>query len=90
MWFIIVVLSVGILIGALINPTDKIKKINSRMQHLGVVILLFAMGAGLGLNDQLLSNLKDIGWIAFVFALFTTIGSISIVFILSKAIMKGK
>jgi len=80
MWSIIIVLIIGITIGSFLKPTEQIKKIISKFQFVGVTLLLFAMGAGLGLNKDLLSNLKDIGWIGFVFAVLTTVFSILFVY----------
>lgn len=90
MWSIIIVLLVGMTIGIVIKPTDKFKKTVSKFQFLGVMILLFAMGAGLGLNDELLSNIKTMGWEAFVFAAFTSVFSILIVYLTTKVFMKGR
>lgn len=90
MWSIIVVLLVGITIGATINLSEKFKKLNGKLQHVGVVILLFAMGASLGLNKELLANIKDIGIIALVFAILTSAFSILIVYIVTSKYMKGR
>ena len=81
MWSIIIVLIIGITIGILVNPTEQFKKRISQLQFLGVTLLLFAMGAGLGLNQDLLNNLKEIGLVGFIFALLTTLFSIACVFI---------
>jgi len=84
MWSIILVLIIGIIIGSLVNPTEKFKKLISKFQFLGVTLLLFAMGAGLGLNEDLLNNLKEIGWVGFLFALLTTVFSIICVYIATR------
>jgi len=89
MWSILVVLLVGIAIGATANLSEKFKEMNSKLQHLGVIILLFAMGASLGLNKALLGNLQNIGLIAVVFAVLTSILSIAMVYGVSKFVMKG-
>lgn len=81
MWSIIVVLIIGMIIGSRINPTEKTKKLIGRFQLIGITLLLFAMGAGLGLNEELLNNLKNIGWIGFIFAVLTTVFSIGVVFL---------
>ena len=81
MWSIIIALIIGMIIGSQLKPTDKTKKIIGRFQFIGITLLLFAMGAGLGLNKELLSNLKNIGWVGLLFAVFTTIFSIGIVFL---------
>lgn len=81
MWSIIIVLILGIVIGSAVNPTDSLKKLISKFQFLGVTLLLFAMGAGLGLNKDLLNNLKKIGFVGLLFAVFTTLFSILCVYL---------
>lgn len=90
MWSIILVLLIGMAIGIKMPSTDKVKKNISKFQFLGVMILLFAMGAGLGLNKDLLSNLKSMGIEATVFAVLTTFLSIAFVFISSRFLLKEK
>lgn len=87
---IIFVLIIGIIIGVIIKPTEKIKKIISNFQFIGVMLLLFSMGAGLGLNDQLLNNLKDIGWYGFAFAALTTLFSILVVYLTTSVYERTK
>jgi len=90
MWSIIVVLLIGMFVGIKIPSTEKIKKNISKFQFLGVMILLFAMGAGLGLNKDLLKNLKSMGVEALVFALLTSFLSIAFVYISSRMLLKEK
>ena len=87
---IIVVLIIGIIIGTQIKPTDKIKSTISKFQFIGVTLLLFSMGAGLGLNDELLKNLKDIGWTGLVFAVLTTVFSIAIVYMVTTIFERSR
>ena len=87
---IIVVLIIGIIIGTQIKPTDKVKSTISKFQFIGVTLLLFSMGAGLGLNDELLKNLKDIGWIGLVFAVLTTVFSIAIVYLVTTIFERSR
>ncbi len=87
---IIVVLIIGIIIGTQIKPTDKVKSIISKFQFIGVTLLLFSMGAGLGLNDELLKNLKDIGWTGLVFAVLTTVFSIAIVYLVTTIFERSR
>ena len=81
---IIIVLLVGIGIGVFMKPTEGAKNVISKLQFIGVVLLLFSMGAGLGLNDDLLANLKNIGLIGVSFALLTTVCSVAVVFIVTQ------
>lgn len=88
MWSILIVLIIGMVIGMKITPTDTTKTWIGRFQFLGVMILLFAMGAGLGLNKELLSNLKNIGLEATAFGILTSLFSIIFVYLFSKALIR--
>lgn len=81
---IIIALIIGMIIGTRLNPEEKTKDIVGKLQHFGVVLLLFFMGAGLGLNKALLSNLKNIGLVGLTFAFMTTICSIVIVYLVTS------
>lgn len=90
MWSIIIVLLIGMFIGGSGKLSEKFIKMNAKLQYIGVVILLFAMGASLGLNKSLLSNIKDIGAISLVFALLTSAFSIILVYFVTQHLTKGK
>lgn len=87
---ILVFLAVGIVIGASINLSDKLKAYNGKLQHIGVIFLLFTMGISLGLNKSILSDLKSIGVKSFTFAALTSIFSIIMVYFVTKFILKGE
>jgi len=85
---IIIALIIGITIGSFIKPSDKVKNITGKFQFIGVTLLLFSMGAGLGLNKDLLSNLREIGLTGFMFATLTTVFSIFFVYLVSNAVLR--
>lgn len=89
MWSILVVLVAGIIIGASVKLSDKMKSYNSKFQFIGVVFLLFTMGVSLGLNKSMLNNLKNIGIKSLVFAALTSLFSIIMVYFATKFILKG-
>jgi len=89
MWSILVVLVAGIIIGASVKLSDKMKAYNSKFQFIGVVFLLFTMGVSLGLNKSILNNLKNIGIKSLVFAVLTSTFSIIMVYFTTKFILKG-
>ena len=88
MWSILVVLGIGITIGVKANLSEKFKTCNAKLQQYGVILLLFIMGATMGLNKSLLSNIKNIGLKAFIFAILTSICSLIIVYTMSKSALK--
>lgn len=90
MWKILIFLLVGMFIGSTFKMTDKMKLINGKLQHLGVVLLLFTMGASIGLDRNLLRNLQILGLKAAVFAILTSIFSIIIVYVSIRLLTKGE
>lgn len=90
MWSILIVLLIGMFIGGSGKLSEKFIKMNGKLQYFGVIILLFAMGASLGLNKSILSNIKDIGVISLVFAILTSAFSIFIVYFVTQYLTKGK
>lgn len=90
MWAILLSLAGGVAIGYFFTLSEKQKKINSRVQQLGVVLLLFSMGISVGGNKSIVCNLKNIGKISLAFAVLTSIFSIIFVFIITNKFMKGE
>jgi uncharacterized membrane protein YbjE (DUF340 family) len=88
MWTIIIVLIIGMIIGSKLKVTDKTKDKIGKFQYIGVILLLFSMGASLGFNDNLLKDLPKIGFEALLFGIFTTLFSILFVFLLTKKLFK--
>lgn len=81
MRLILISLVVGIIIGLLGIIPKKYMKFNSRFQQIGVVLLLFSMGASIGSNKELILNIKILGLKAVTFALFTCLFSIIFTYI---------
>lgn len=90
MWSILIFLFLGMFIGYILNFSEKQKKINSKLQQLGVVFLLFSMGASIGANKEILKNIKNIGQVSLSFALLTSIFSIIVVYFLTCKFMRGE
>ncbi len=88
MWSIIVFLIVGILLGNKLNLKEHGKKINEKVQMVGLLLLLFSMGISIGANNDVVSNLNSIGLQAFTFAGLTTLGSIVCVYVVSRKLNK--
>jgi len=88
MWFIIVSLIIGVVIGLLKIVPEKFMKYNSRFQQAGIILLLFSMGASIGSNEELVYNLKSIGLKAFIFAVTTCIFSVGAVYFVSTMFLR--
>lgn len=85
---ILISLIVGILIGISGIIPGKYIKFNSKFQQIGVILLLFSMGASIGANKGLILNLKNLGLIAVVFALLTCLFSISFTYFITNKFLK--
>jgi Kef-type K+ transport system membrane component KefB len=89
LWTIIISLAIGIIIGLLGVIPKKYIKYNSRFQHVGVVLLLFSMGASIGSNKKLISDLQNLGLKSITFAVLTTLFSVIVTFFTSSRYLKG-
>jgi Kef-type K+ transport system membrane component KefB len=87
---IIVSLILGAILGYALNLNEKQKALNSKFQQLGVIFLLFAMGASIGGNKKILNQLPELGLKALSFAILTVAGSIFVVYYISEKFVKKK
>lgn len=88
MWAILLFLFIGIIIGYFKQFSEKSKNINSILQQIGVLVLLFFMGASIGANKSVVKNIKNIGQVSVAFAITTTIFSILVLYIVSNRFLK--
>ncbi|MDD3394723.1 MAG: LysO family transporter [Anaerotignum sp.] len=88
MWKIFLVLAVGFSIGFFGLIKDKQIKINSHLQTLWLLLLIFCMGVSIGRNGEVIQNLPALGGKALLFAVLAVVGSVAFVFILSKLFLE--
>jgi len=76
-WFLIIfaALAVGVICGIKVNFSDKTLKRISRMMDWTILLLVFTMGFRLGNNRELLSQLDEIGFMAFLVCLAGMVGT---------------
>ncbi len=86
MFKVLIFLVFGFFVGARIKISERLKKYNTRLQHIGVLVLIFVMGVGIGVNKELLIQLKSIGIKSLTFALMTSFGSIAAVYSVTKVL----
>lgn len=72
---ILLVLGIGILLGATVFP-KKFLGLNNKLSQAGVVLTLFAMGASLGSSPTFLADLKEAGLLAALFSVSTVVCSV--------------
>lgn len=88
MWAILLFLIIGILIGRFKEFSEKDKKINGYMQQIGVIFLLFFMGASIGANKSVLKNIKTIGKTSLIFAISAIVFSVLVLYFVSEKFLK--
>lgn len=84
---ILIALILGAIVGYFLKLGEKGKIINGKLQQLGVIFLLFSMGASIGADKGIIKNLPTIGLKSFLFAVATIGVSIVLVYILSEKFM---
>lgn len=80
-YFIIFFLFIGIMLGFIIDQKNYFVRFAGLITKVGLVILLLVMGANLGSNNQIVSQLGEIGFQAFIFAAVSIIFSLLAVII---------
>lgn len=83
---VLVIMGAGVLAGMLL-PLQKCKKAVSLGQTVCTLVLIFAMGAMLGGRADLMSRLGAIGLESLGYALAGIIGSVAVVYPLSRAFL---
>ncbi len=84
---ILIALILSAIVGYFLKLGEKGKIINGKLQQLGVIFLLFSMGASIGADKDIIKNLPTIGLKSFLFAVSTIGVSIVLVYILSEKFM---
>ena len=85
---LVISLILGMAIGWVLKLNKSILKINSKIQIAILLGLLFSMGMSLGVNPDIVSNLKTIGITSLIFSSLTVFFSIIFVFLFHKFIIK--
>lgn len=85
---VILIMCVGVLVGAKWFPERHQKKL-SLLQMLTTLCLIFAMGAMLGSREGFLEEITTLGLESFLFFLLPTVGSVVVVYPLTRLLMKA-
>lgn len=73
---ILIILTVGILIGYFLKFSNIILKIINKSIKYSICILLFLLGLKIGSNQDIIYKLHNIGFQALILALATILGSV--------------
>lgn len=75
MFEVLGIMLIGILLGRLFRTKLFIQKLNLKLLTFSVLFMLFAMGAGVAANEQVLTKLSSLGYQAFVVSAAAVLGS---------------
>lgn len=88
MEYIISSLLLGTFIGWFVRKNHNVKNITQKSQLVLIWVLLFLLGALLGLNKTVTGSLKSIGITALLLCISATLGSVIAAYLLNKYIFK--
>lgn len=87
---ILLVLSLGILVGLLIIGKPKLHLVNNYLLNWSIYLLLFLLGISVGTNAEIIRNLGKIGYEAVTIAIASIAGSVVLSQILFNLLFKKK
>lgn len=90
MWMILLALCLGVVLGVFLPLRAEHSALNHKLQHIGVVILIFCMGISIGLNKQLLGQIRVLGMRTLVYGGLTTVFSVLFVAAASRLFFRSK
>ena len=84
MWDIFLVVGIGFFIGYKGLIKEKGIKLNSKLQTVWLMLLIFCMGVSIGRNGDIVKNLPVLGGKAVLIAIMTALFSTIVVYIFSR------
>lgn len=88
MWDIFLAVGIGFFIGYKGFIKEKGIKLNSKLQTVWLMLLIFCMGVSIGRNGDIVKNLPLLGGKAILFAIMTVLCSIIVVYIFSRLFLE--
>jgi uncharacterized transporter YbjL len=90
MWLYMLFLASGVLLGMADKIPGKVLSKSPRFQLWALLIILFAMGVGIGSGSEITGEFYSIGLHSIAFAAAAVIGSLIVVRLLRPLIRQGK
>ena len=84
MWDIFLVVGIGFFIVYKGLIKEKGIKLNSKLQTVWLMLLIFCMGVSIGRNGEIVKNLPVLGGKAVLFAIMTAVCSTIVVYLFSR------
>lgn len=80
----IIFLIIGFFCGFILKNFEKLKNILKKWQGISISILMLITGVSVGLDKSVGSKFGAVGVVSVVFAIATSIGSVAVVYILTR------
>ncbi|MEK6951938.1 MAG: LysO family transporter [Nanoarchaeota archaeon] len=90
MFDVIVIMSIGILIGTLIHKNKNTIQLVERFVTYAIWLLLFFMGTSIGANEIIIKNIGTLGLQALLLSLSAIIGSVFLAYLLYRFFFKNE
>jgi uncharacterized membrane protein YbjE (DUF340 family) len=87
---ILVVLSIGVLLGLLLTGRPKLHLANNHLLNWSIYLLLFLLGISVGTNEEVIRNLGKIGYEAIAIAVASIAGSVFLSMFLFRILFKQR
>ena len=85
---ILISLLLGFFIGYKKSLSEKMTVLNTKLQTVFLLLLIFVMGMSIGMDKTILTQLPTLGGTAFIFAVAVCIGSVAVVYIISRVFFR--
>jgi uncharacterized membrane protein YbjE (DUF340 family) len=87
---ILVVLSIGVLLGLLASGKPRLHQVNNHLLNWSIYLLLFLLGISVGTNEEVIRNLAKIGYEAIAIAIASIAGSVLLSMVLFRLLFKQR
>ena len=85
---IFLAVGIGFCIGFKGLLKEKGIQLNTKLQTIWLMLLIFCMGVSIGRNGEIVKNLPILGGKAVLFSVLTIIGSVIVVYVLSTLFLE--
>ena len=90
MVIVIALLVAGIFTGYLLRNRKQFIKLSSRLTDAAIFLLLFFLGVSVGMNEQVVSNFRNIGLQAFLLTLLATFFSVMVTWLFHRLFFRSR
>jgi len=87
---VIVLLIAGILVGFLLRNYRRIIVLSAKLTDAAIFLLLFFLGVSVGMNQQVVSNFRNIGLQAVLITLLATLGSVLVTYLFYRLFFRDR